>query len=227
MKTNTKFHKSALVVLLILMAGVFTHCVNNPTSNVNERGPAGFGPAPTGPTVRSPEQILSQTQAEIGVRNHEQLLQTFSVLTGVNSADNRIMTVYRQVENTLPTENDPKSYQASQQVAVSRLAAEFCFVLIEDANLAAMRSQLWPGFNFTIPLGNFNLGLRQQIARGFINGFWGEGLLSLQDEQAAEDEMLELMAELAAGEVNNAANLRRVIRGACTAALSSGHVVLF
>jgi hypothetical protein len=234
---NKNFAKASVVVLLATMLVTFTHCLSNaPVSGTGtaakrspSSSPSDVVDAPA-PTPSQPEQVLNLAQVEVGMRNHEQLLYTFSELTGVSTMNSNIQSVYTQVEGSLPTNNDVKTFLAPNQVAIARLGAEFCSLLIDNASIGGVmtrRQEIWPAFGFdTITLANFNQSLQMMFAQNMIHAFWGEDVLSPEEEDMAIDELLNLMNNLAMGESTNNAGMKKVIKGACTSALSSAYVTM-
>jgi len=233
--------------LLAILLITFTQCISNApiqgqvgTSSEATPGrqPGGdidievpeFDPD-TGEIAKPPktvEETLNQTQVAVGIRNHEQLLQTYSVLTGVDTGHANIVKAYSDLKDSLPTDNDVKVFLAANQVAVLRLAAEFCSLLVDNAainNVATNRSAIWGNFDFNRRLTLFNQTQKLEIASKMINSFWG-GVLTMEENASAESKFLELMDQLSVGESDNGAGTRKVIKGACSAALASAYVTL-
>lgn len=218
--------KIVIFVLLAVMLGTFTHCISNaPVSGGGSSG-SHSNSVLTPPT---PEEEINQAQVAVGIKDREQLLNSYSVLTGISTMNTNVQGVYSQVEATLPTDNQVKVFLASNQVAVMRLAAEFCTLVVDNDAINAVptnRATIWPGFNFNLTLNSFDTAQRQAIIDGMISAFWGDGMLTQEELAQAEDEFLTLMQDLTAAEPNTAASTRKVIKGACTAALASAYVIL-
>lgn len=244
---NKNISKTFTFLLLSILLLTFTQCISNApiqgevgksADTTPGRHPGGgididipvFDPD-TGEAVKPPktvEETLNQTQVAVGMRNHEQLLQTYSVLTGVSPTHATIIKSYNELKDSLPTDNEVKVFLAANQVAVLRLASEFCSLLVDNNvinNIATNRSVVWRQFDFNQRLSLFNKTQKQIIIDGIIESFWG-GVLSSNEKASAEMKLLELMDQLSMGETDNSAGTRKVIKGACSAALASTYVTL-
>lgn len=179
-------------------------------------------PAPM-PEVPPPEVIQAQ-EIDVGIKNFEQINATMSVLTGVSSMNNAIRNTYNDLEVQLPTSNNVKSFLSANQVAITKLAAEYCDALV---NSSTLRQNIWPGFNFggTPNAVLNNNGQKNAVINQTLNGFWGSNVGG--DRSTFQLELLSLFNDLLAGEnLGNAATTRTTIKGVCTAALASAPVTL-
>jgi hypothetical protein len=227
MKMNNKIIvKIVAILLLIGLIGTFTHCVPQMAKEVGSGG--GSLNSIYEPTDADPldeGQIINQLQVTTGVKNHEQILHTMAAVTGVDAfANGTLMGVYRQVESSLPTDNDIKVYTATQQVAVTKLAAEFCVALAANQTL---RNNVWPVMmaNYNQASGvAFNAANEALFIDQTINAFWG-GVLSAEELTMARAELGILVDELINNE-NTTGATQRTVRGVCMAALSSAYVTL-
>jgi hypothetical protein len=223
MKTHNKnIAKVIVIFLLIGLIGTFTHCVPQATKEVGDG--AYQSNTPTN-TTKDEGQEIAETEVSIGVKNHEQILQSMSAVTGIDAFSNTsIMSIYRQVETTLPTENDVKVYTTTSQIAVTKLAAEFCFQLT-TTTYATQRMAIWPTLNLTALSGTaFNVANEKAFIADTVRVFWGN-MLTQEEFDIANNEMMTLINNLIANQ-NTAAATQRTVRGACTAALSSAYVTL-
>lgn len=226
MKNNNKIIvKIVAILLLVGMIGTFTHCVPQMAKEIGNGGGSSHSTyEPTGAEPTDEGQIINQLQVTTGVKNHEQILHTMSAVTGIDAFTTaNIMTVYRQVESSMPTDNDIKVYTSTQQVAITKLAAEFCFQLVD--NFATQRATVWPGFNTGAVSGTaFTADNEVRFINQTIDAFWG-GVLSVEERNMAMQE-LSALVELSIGTENTTAATRRAARAVCTAALSSAYVTL-
>lgn len=227
MKMNNKIVvKLVAIALLSGMIVTFTHCVPQTAKEVGDGG--GF--QNTKSTISTPAapkdegQIINELQVTTGVKNHEQILHTMGVVTGIDPfSENDIMNVYNQVTSSLPTNNDIKVYTSTQQVAVSKLAAEFCFQL-SLADYANQRSRIW-SLNLGSPSDNaLNAQGREIFIEDTIQGLWG-GMVSDDERNMAHFEFNNLI-DAAMDNANSTANTQRAFRAVCTAALSSAYITI-
>ena len=171
-------------------------------------------------------QMINNTEISEGIKSHEQIFFTMSALTGVDVTNGDVRNVYNQVATSLPTDNDLKVFLPPHQLAITKLAAEFCHVLVENTTL---RAQIWPGFNFrstpNATDGLNNPQIRATVIAQVLQAFWG-GVITEAELYTAEDELNLLITDMLAGENNDTAASRNAFKGVCTAALSSAHVTL-
>lgn len=227
MKNNKKLTiKLTVIALLGVVIFTFTNCgqqIATEIGNGGGRSHSTYEPTDAEPTDEG--QIINQLQVTTGVKNHEQILHTMAALTGVDAfANNTLMNVYRQVEASLPTNNDIKVYTATQQVAVTKLAAEFCVAVTANATL---RNNVWPVLTNTYGQASgiaFDANNEELFITQTINSFWG-GVLSADELSMAKAEFRTLIDELINNQ-NTTAATQRTVRGVCMAALSSAYVTL-
>tara|TARA_R110002072_G_scaffold276051_1_gene437643 strand:- start:412639 stop:413355 length:717 start_codon:yes stop_codon:yes gene_type:complete len=227
-----------IVLLSVLLVG-FNHCMidfqpsktksNNttsstsaPTTNNNSTYVPDTGASPSGETTEE-EEIVAQ-QVDVGVKNFDQINNSFSALTGVSVSQNNVRNLFEDVATQLPTENDVKSFLGSNQVAVAKLASEYCNRLVNDGNL---RSQIWPNLDFgRSPSSEFNNTNIDLVINQTIDHFWGPNVQQF-DRQSDYLEMRDLFNDLLVGEnMGSSATTRNTMMGICTAALASAHVTL-
>lgn len=225
MKTNNKVIVKVVVILLLMgLITTFTHCVPHSSNEVGNGSTNSTYTPPAGDD-KDEGQIINEIQVTTGIKNHEQLLHSMGAVTGIDPyTNNNIMQIYRQVESTLPTENDVKLFSSTQQVAVTKLAAEFCFQLT-TGTFAAQRMAVWPSLQFTAISGTaFNAANETAFIKDTITSLWG-GMLSTEEYNMASNEFKILIDEIINNE-NTTAATQRTVRGVCTAALSSAYITL-
>jgi len=162
---------------------------------------------------------VNPLNSSVGFRNFTQLRSTFSVLTGVSSTDGDIRRVYRSVVFQLPQNNDPNSFSASQQVAITSLGAEYCN---EAFNSSGLRNALIPNFNFSGgPSNVLDLPGQELVIKRLISAFWVEPFDQLDQFQDEIDELLDLFNDLLDGEnLGSSTVTRNSIKSICTAILN-------
>jgi hypothetical protein len=227
MKMNNKnIFKVVLIFLLIGMIGTFTHCVPQIAKEIGNGGGSSNNSTYSGGGSNTPKdegQIINEIQVTTGVKNHEQILHTMGAVTGIDPYSNTgIINVYRQVEMSLPTDNDIKIFSSTQQVAVTKLAAEFCAVLTSDG---ARRALIWPNLNFggstATVFANPTVFIDQTLS-----AFWGP-VVSDEEIDAAHDDLMALITMLNTQQSGlGAPTTTNTVRGVCTAVLSSAYITL-
>lgn len=218
------YYKIAVFLLLSIMVGAFTHCVQNSPvggSSSSSRSPSSSSGGGGNPT---PEQILNTAQVEVGLKNFEQINYTFSELTGVPVTNGQIVSTYNSVESTLPTDTEVKVLQSSNQVAITRLAAEYCNQLISTAS--ANRDAIFGAGVFGQTPAQLDL---TAYVNRTTNAFWGgAGVIDQVELDEARMMLMTLYGDIVNMDANKTAVATNVKAGkaVCTAALSSAYVTI-
>jgi|GEM_PF-1804477 len=154
-----KIYTSITLLIVVLLS--FNQCVVKNLSKTNSKSSIGVSAPPPGdsdtPDIDAEKELpdnltlpamnLPETEiVDVGVKNFDQINQTMSELTGVSTGETNVARVFTEVEYQLPSDNNIKTFQPSHQVAITKLAAEYCHVLMENATL---RSRIWPNVNFS------------------------------------------------------------------------------
>ncbi len=225
--TNKTTVKLTVITLLAGLIVGFTHCVPKVTKEVGDGGGRSERSTVSTPAAAKTEgQIIAEAQVTVGVKNFEGILHTMAAVTGIDPfAIPALLTVYREVESGLPSDNDIKVFTATQQVAVTKLAAEFCFHLTQAANDPQLK-RIWPGFvlNRQVQVA-FSEANAEVFVDNTIKAFWGD-IISAAEYDMAMNELLDLATQLRGTDTTSTAATGRVVRGVCTAALSSAYVTL-
>lgn len=223
------------VVVLLLS---YNHCVINQKPGKNKSKTSSEQTSSNTPTasetsvpetiedmnVENPNVIVAQT-VDVGVKNYEQILSTMSELTGVSATDSQIVRTYNDVKDQLPTENSIKSFQSSNQVAILKLAAEFCNKLVDSSTL---RSNIWPSFNFNrSPSSELDAEGRSYLIEKVIDHFWMLSEEEFAIKISAQNELNSLINDLLVGENQNSSSVTREIgKGVCISTLASIHAMI-
>lgn len=176
------------------------------------------------PAMNLPASSNELSSMEVGVKNFEQINQSMSVLTGIPTNNTNVQTVYNDIVIQLPTDNNIKNFLPSMQVAITKLATEYCDRLIE---VGTMKATIWPAINFTqTPMQTLTTANRTNMINQTIDHFLGPIDGTSKDE--AKVELNTLYDDLIAGEsLTNSATTKKVVKGLCTAVLSSAYVTIF
>ena len=236
-KRSIKIISSVSTVLILLLG--YNHCVvqqksgKNKSSTVSSDSSTNTSTNPTNITlpetledqgVENPNAIVAQT-VDVGVKNYEQILNTMAVLTGVSLEDRDIRNTYADVKDQLPTSNDIKSFQSANQVAILKLASEFCNELVNSGEL---RSNIWPDFNFgERPSRELDLDGRSYIIERSIDHFWMISEEEFSIKLSAQAELSSLITDLLAEEEQDSSAVTRdIVKGVCISTLGSIHAVM-
>ncbi|MEZ4744166.1 MAG: hypothetical protein R3B45_17235 [Bdellovibrionota bacterium] len=167
----------------------------------------------------STEQSIADNNVDVGLKNFLQINATFSILTDVKLDNQNIIDTFDDVKLQLPTDNDIKSFSPSIQVAISKLATQYCYTLISDVSL---RTKIIPGFDFTANVSDaFSSTSQDIIINALFKKFWIDEKGG-PDQKTAKATLLTLLSELKKGEESGGATKTAAIAtGLCTAVLAS------
>ncbi len=223
-KNNMKhIYKISTIALMTGILGVYMNCEIVPETAKIEAQDSSSAKAPAPKPVPTTQgEILQALEVSSGVKSYEEILETYSSLTGIPSNNGNIRNIYEnEVKVSLPTNSEMKSYLSGHQVALSKLAAEYCNEMINNTTL---RQQIWTDAKYgQVPATAFSVAGKDELSQKTMDLFWGP---SADAQEKAEMKVVlnDLIDDLIVGETANAATTVRVAKGICTAALASMHV---
>jgi hypothetical protein len=161
------------------------------------------------------------------MRDFKRLNASFSEITGQDPSV--AAATFAEIEQQLPSDYDVRSFVSSQQVAIAKMALDYCDALVESPG----RSEFVPGVDFDAPATTAfaTAGGRDLIIDPLYDLRVGDGLAAqpLHGEvQGALDVMFDDLTAVCAATpgVCDAARTRTIVKGACAAVLSSAAVSL-
>lgn len=228
---NKNIQKITAVTLLAGLLGTFTHCVQQApvieegTMSKQSNNPSFDSSSSSGSTMSSTGIIAATSQAaSVGVKNFDEINTTMSYLTGVPKAD--VAATFNTLAPALPNDNDVQTYITTTQVAVTRLASNYCQRLFVDTGNIDHSDQIIPPAWLQQKWSLVSQDTRREMIANLLDAFWGEGV---DDAGRMTDleEILETVNETSAGEPDTATTTRKVIAGAaCTPILASVQIIL-
>jgi hypothetical protein len=172
------------------------------------------------PPINAPVTESEMDTINVGVKNFEQILTSMSEATGVSVSDGGIQALYKELSIQLPGDNNIKSFLPANQVAITKLSAEFCEKMLESQDLRAV---VWPTINFgQSPTTVFTATNKQLIINQAITRF----LPPMETSQTtlAYNELSKLFDELLTGEnLTSSVTTKKVVKGMCISTLASAH----
>jgi hypothetical protein len=238
MKFKNYSTMTALMGLMLLLV-TYNHCGMNPDvmNKINKKAETGLtadnsnAPLPTGsntpenselpttPAAPAQNPIVAQS-VELGIKDYAMILENMASVTGVPASTASVQTVYNDVVTQLPSDNNVKSFLPSQQVAITKLAAEFCDALVENNTL---RAAIWPTINFAAgPATALATASRRTVIAQATARFWGDGIIDAAMMTTYEGHLMQLFSDLLAGESTTSATVTRTaVKGVCLAILAS------
>ncbi|MEA9356898.1 hypothetical protein SHI21_11805 [Bacteriovorax sp. PP10] len=172
------------------------------------------------PPINAPVVESEMDAIDVGVKNFEQILISMSEATGVSAADTGIQSLYKELSVQLPADNNIKSFLPANQVAITKLAAEFCEKLVETQDL---RVVVWPTINFNqSPTQVFNATNKQLIITQAITRFLPP--MEANEQTVTSNELSKLFDDLLTGEnLGSSVTTKKIVKGMCISTLASAH----
>lgn len=178
----------------------------------------------TMPPMFEQDERIREERVYVGIKNFEQINQTMSAVTGVPITIRDVERVYRDVASQLPSDNDIKSFAANNQVAITKLASEYCDYAVRQSSI---RSQIWPNINFgQSPNQSLTTERQNYLVERTMEQFWGSGVLDRNQELVSGLELRTLIIDLLQGAPQNSSSTQMVVKGVCIATLASIHMQL-
>lgn len=174
-------------------------------------------PTPTMPPVMDDGQPATAIN---GMRTFDQINDTMSALTGIDTSTGAIESTFADLRTQFPVSPAMASFVAGQQVAVNKLALEYCDALV---NNGGARSAVFGNFDFNATVPNaLNAAGRTAVANALWNNMVGSSMARQPDESAFKAELNALLSTLVNNDPNgDAVRTRGVVAGACTAVVAS------
>lgn len=215
---------SGTVVFLALLLVSYTHCDIGTKLNSSPYGagvvyPDDASHSLTDSSGDTEEEQLVQESVDVGLKNFEQISVSMSNLTGIPVTNNNISKLFATIKTQLPVENEIKAFAAANQVAIMKLASEYCNELVKNTTL---RSQKWPGLNFS---QKASTAFSSTGTDRFIDESLSSFMPHLTDGEELYNyygsELLSVVTDLLSSSTDNATTTRNIAFGACTILLSS------
>jgi len=161
-----------------------------------------------------------------GVRDFARINASFASLTGQSRGV--AAATFAEIEEQLPPDYDVRSFVSSQQVAISKIALEYCDALVDGPD----RNAFFPGFDFNAPASSAfaTPAQRDRIFNPLFDRMIGD-TLAMQPTRAevrlALDAMTDqLVVVCATPGACDAQRTAAIVKGACAAVLGSAAVTL-
>ncbi|UTA47889.1 LamG domain-containing protein [Simiduia sp. 21SJ11W-1] len=113
----------------------------------------------------APDDITGQSL--IGLRHFAEINASLSALTGIESTNSAVAQLFTQVQQQLPTAEDPMGFLAAHQMGITQLAVQYCNELVDDTS---KRASYFAGFDFNAGISTAfdNQAKRDQVTGPLI-----------------------------------------------------------
>ncbi len=182
-------------------------------------------------------EIFGDPMPLLGVRSFARVNASMAAVTGVDPETTAVDDVYDELVGQLPSTSDIRSFVSANQVGIAKLGIEYCDELVEDAGPGGLREAFFPGaasFGWTdLPAVAFATPADIDLVTDpILDQIIGAGLrgdvMGAPARDQAEAALDLLVNDLlgSCGGVNQPVcddvYTRAMVKGLCTAAVSSG-----
>ena len=172
-----------------------------------------------------------------GVRTFDQVNNTMAALTGINTVTPNAVVVaeFALLRQSLPGNGNIMSFLPAQQISIAKLATEYCDALVNSTTARAAFFNTTPAFEFGLSVATaFNSPQKKDlITNTLINKMIGVNIANQPTAAESYTEVNSLLNDLiAAASVAvppltiDATRTRSIVKGACTAVLSSAALMV-
>ncbi len=166
-----------------------------------------------------PAPADSPPSSDIGLHTFEEVNATMSAITTVPTTTTSVNNTYQTVKQQLPTSSNMEGFLSSQQIGVAQLAISYCSALVNDT---ALRSALFPGFNFSSTLSS---GAGDLVINPLVSRAVGSNLISQPATTAVHDELNNLIGRLCPSGCSGT-RTATVVKAVCAAAVGNGATLI-
>jgi len=175
-----------------------------------------------------PDLSVNDPSPERGLRTFEQINNTMSNLTGVDTGITS--TTFNGLRQQLPSTPALGSFVSAHQVGIAKLSLEYCDALVEDSDLRTAFFGNTFDFGVSVSTAFSNQAARDIIISNLVNNMVGTNLSSQPTLAEIQPDLDQLIDELTLG-CNvpadcDAARTRTVVKAACAAVLGSATVLI-
>lgn len=183
----------------------------------------------------SPFDILPQEVLDVaprtGVRTFEQITNAMATVTGVDVNTGSVKQTYLELKQQLPSLPSLNGFLASHQVGISKLALEYCDVLVDSP---VLRDQFFGvnSFDFNAPVSTALANTVQvdQMVQRLMDKIIGINLSNQPDTMMMRQELNNLITDLSVScsspSVCDAVRTRSIVKASCAAVLGSAAFTL-
>lgn len=163
--------------------------------------------APSNPPAPVPDVM----EPDHGLRTFSQINDTMSALTGVDANQGQVLARYTELRGSLPATSDVLSFAGATQIAIQRLATEYCGVLVNDAGSC----------NAFFGACSIDAADKDQVATTLYDNFIGDNIANQPDRAGVTTELVGVIDDLGCAAGCNGATAEVALQASCAAVLSS------
>jgi Concanavalin A-like lectin/glucanases superfamily len=168
--------------------------------------------APSSPPL-PPEDV---PEPELGIRSFSKINDTMSALTGIDSGDAAVSTLYAEIRDSLPASDALLAFVPAQQIAIQRLATAYCGALVSDGATCS---------NF-FGACSIDANAKNAVAGTLYDKLMGTGIANQPDRTSTSAELVGVFDDLGCTNGCTGATAQTALNAACAAVLASGAVTI-
>lgn len=163
----------------------------------------------------------------IGIKTFDEINASMSRMTGVSVTQPDVAATFATVRQQLPTVENFGGFLASQQMAITQMAIQYCDAMVNDT---AIRDGFFPDFNFSQNANTaFDTTGRSNVITPLLDHFVGVNLSTQPTDMEMTDELNALMDRLTTCAGTSSCDAERtptVVKASCAAVLGSAVTVV-
>ena len=177
--------------------------------------------------------------SDIGLKLFDEVNATLASATGVNTAQTSVKNVFTQIKQQLPVTESINGFLASQQMAVSQLAIEYCSALV-DGNGSIATASYFPAFSFTTAKTAFDTSVkRNALFDPLIEHIYPKDSSNIITPLTSQPTVLEVKTELnnlvdrlsqcaigSSPTCNTVARTQNIVKASCAALFGSAVMLI-
>ncbi|ENO13063.1 LamG domain-containing protein [Marinobacter nanhaiticus D15-8W] len=161
----------------------------------------------------------------IGIKTFDEINASMSRMTGVSVTHPDVAETFATVRQQLPSVETLGGFLASQQMAITQMAIQYCDAMVNDTTL---RGSFFPDFDFTESANTaFDTDGRTSVITPLLDNFVGDNLSTQPTDVDVTDELNNLMDRLTTCTGScDADRTATVVKASCAAVLGSAVTVV-
>lgn len=163
--------------------------------------------APSNP----PAPVADVVEPVHGLRTFSQINDTMSSLTGVDANQGAVLARFTELRGSLPATPDMLTFAGATQIAIQRLATEYCGVLVNDAGSC-------DAFFGSCEIDG---AAKDQVATTLYDNFIGDNIANQPVRAGVTAEIVSVIDDLDCAAGCNGVTAQVALQASCAAVLSS------
>lgn len=169
--------------------------------------------------------MLSGTaaQAEIGIKNFRQIIQSFSSLTAVPLTDTDVKATIDETQSRLPKFGRPDEVNSAMLLAMTSLSGIFCQKMIQSDSVKTVdQRRVHKMVDFTKIPSTYNDDARKAIMEEYAQLFWGRSASEME-----KTALIKTFQDMQTSAGDTVDGLKKALKATCTVVGSSQEFFMY